>query len=113
MGPRCGVLCGDACRGDLQSLGLTTRLNGEVVQRASTGLMVFSCAHLVAQVSAGTTLVPGTVLLTGMPAGVGMASDPPRFLREDDTVEVEIAGLGAIRNRVRTPFYGAAAPVAG
>lgn len=97
LGPRVTPL---AAAGDLQSLTLNTRLNGETVQHASTSLMIFSCAHLVAEISRGTTLLPGTVILTGTPAGVGMAQDPPRFLRDSDTIEIEIGGLGKLRNSV-------------
>lgn len=86
---------------DPNSLTLTTRLNGEVVQSASTGQMMFSCRYLVAELSRGTTLLPGTVILTGTPSGVGMARTPPRYLRPGDTVTVEITGLGTLTNRVR------------
>jgi len=86
---------------NVQSLRLTTRLNGEVVQSASTAEMIFSVAHIVAELSRGTTLLPGTVILTGTPSGVGMARNPQRFLREGDAVEVEIEGLGSIANRIK------------
>lgn len=84
-----------------QSLELTTKLNGEIVQRASTGLMMFPVVALIAEITRGATLLPGTVILTGTPAGVGMARTPPRFLHQGDRVEVEIAGLGVLSNRVR------------
>lgn len=83
------------------ALRLTTRLNGEVVQNASTGEMAFSPLYLVAELSRDTTLMPGTVILTGTPSGVGMARTPPRFLHPGDRVEVEIEGLGTLRNTVR------------
>lgn len=86
---------------DPQSLRLETRLNGEVVQSASTNQMMFPVAYLIAELSKGCTLLPGTVILTGTPSGVGMARNPPRFLREGDVVTVEIESLGAIVNRVR------------
>jgi len=85
---------------DLQNLELTTRLNGEVVQRANTGQMIFSVARLIAELSRGTTLMAGTVLLTGTPAGVGAGRTPPRFLRDGDVVEVELGGVGLLRNPV-------------
>ncbi len=85
---------------DPQSLELTTRLNGEVVQQASTGQMMFPVAMLVHEISKGTTLLPGTVILTGTPAGVGMARNPPVYLSDGDRIDVEIAGLGALTNRV-------------
>lgn len=87
---------------DPGNLRLRTMLNDEVVQSASTGEMMFSPAYLVAELSRGTTLLPGTVILTGTPSGVGMARTPPRYLRAGDTVRVEIEGLGSIANRVRT-----------
>jgi len=84
-----------------QALTLRTTLNGEVVQEASTSLMLFPVARLVAELSRGTTLLPGTLILTGTPSGVGAARTPPRFLGEGDIVEVSIEGVGSIRNRVR------------
>ncbi|MEB3172956.1 MAG: fumarylacetoacetate hydrolase family protein [Cyanobacteriota bacterium] len=86
--------------GDLQNLELTTRLNGQVVQQANTGQMLFSVARLIAELSRGTTLLAGTVILTGTPAGVGAGRTPPRFLSDGDVVEVEIAGVGLLRNPV-------------
>ena len=86
---------------DLQDLLLTTRLNGEVVQQASTSTMIFSVARLISELSQGTTLLAGSVILTGTPAGVGAGRKPPRFLRDGDVVEVEISGLGCLSNPVR------------
>ena len=85
---------------DLQNLELTTRLNGMVVQQANTGQMLFSVARLIAELSRGTTLLAGTVILTGTPAGVGAGRTPPRFLRDGDVVEVEIGAVGLLRNPV-------------
>lgn len=82
------------------ALRLRTLLNSEVVQDASTGEMLFSPSYLVAELSRGTTLLPGTIILTGTPAGVGQSRTPPRFLRAGDTVRIEIEGLGAITNPV-------------
>ena len=86
---------------DLQDLLLTTRLNGEVVQQASTSTMIFSVARLISELSQGTTMLAGSVILTGTPAGVGAGRKPPRFLRDGDVVEVEIGGLGCLSNPVR------------
>ncbi len=83
---------------DPQALGLQTRLNGETVQAASTADMIFPVAEIIEFLSASTTLLAGTVILTGTPSGVGMAADPPRWLRSGDTVEVEIEGIGVLRN---------------
>jgi len=86
---------------DPQKLRLETRVSGEVRQSAMTSEMIFPVAEIVAFVSRLMTLHPGDVILAGTPAGVGAASVPPRFLREGDLVEVEIDGLGCLRNTVR------------
>ncbi len=85
---------------DPQALRIETRVNGEVMQESTTGQMLFSVARLISELSQGTTLMPGTVILTGTPSGVGMARDPQRFLRAGDVVEVEISGIGTLRNIV-------------
>jgi 2-keto-4-pentenoate hydratase/2-oxohepta-3-ene-1,7-dioic acid hydratase in catechol pathway len=87
--------------GDPDDLRLVTRLNGEVMQDASTSLMLFSVPKIVAELSRGMTLLPGTVILTGTPAGVGAGRTPPRFLRDGDVVEIEIERIGTLRNPVR------------
>lgn len=86
---------------DPQALTIRTTLNGERVQDAPTSQMMFPVATLIEECSRGTTLLAGTIILTGTPAGVGMARDPQRFLRAGDVVEVEIEGIGTIRNSVR------------
>lgn len=85
---------------DPQGLTLVTRVGGEEMQRASTGSMMFDVARLISDLSRGMTLAAGSVILTGTPSGVGMARTPPRWLREGDVVEVEISGIGVLRNRV-------------
>jgi 2-keto-4-pentenoate hydratase/2-oxohepta-3-ene-1,7-dioic acid hydratase in catechol pathway len=86
---------------DPQRLRLVTRLNGQVMQDASTADMIFPVARLIAELSSGTTLLEGTVILTGTPSGVGAARTPPRFLRDGDIIEITIDGLGTLRNPVR------------
>lgn len=86
---------------DPQALRVVTRLNGQVMQDASTGLMIHSVAQIIADLSRGMTLLAGTVLLTGSPAGVGFGRTPKVFLKDGDRIEVEITGVGALRNRVR------------
>ncbi len=86
---------------DPQNLQLETRLNGELMQQANTADMIFPVASLIAELSRGTTLLQGTVILTGTPSGVGAARTPPRFLREGDVVEVTIEGIGTLCNPVR------------
>lgn len=85
---------------DPQALGIRCRVNGEVMQEDTTAKMIFPVATLIAEISRGATLPAGTVILTGTPSGVGAARTPPRFLREGDVVEVEIDGVGLLRNPV-------------
>lgn len=87
--------------GDVGDLHIETRLNGDVVQSARTSDMIFPVEELVAELSRGTTLLAGTVLLTGTPGGVGAGMDPPRFLHSGDVVEIEIEHVGRLRNPVR------------
>jgi 2-keto-4-pentenoate hydratase/2-oxohepta-3-ene-1,7-dioic acid hydratase in catechol pathway len=84
---------------DLHELGLRTRIDGELVQEGTTADLVFGPAEVVAWLSRTMTLLPGDIIATGTPAGVGAAQG--RFLRDGDTVEVEIDGLGTLRNGVR------------
>lgn len=83
-----------------QILPIRTILNGQIRQESFTGDMIFSVAEIIAFLSGSTTLQAGTVILTGTPPGVGMASDPPRFLKPGDEVVVEITGIGRLRNSV-------------
>jgi 2-keto-4-pentenoate hydratase/2-oxohepta-3-ene-1,7-dioic acid hydratase in catechol pathway len=85
---------------DPNNLQLTTTLSGELRQDASTSDMIFPVAALIAFLSGSTTLEPGTVILTGTPSGVGMGSDPPRWLRPGDTVSIAIEGIGTLTNPV-------------
>ncbi|HLU58933.1 MAG TPA: fumarylacetoacetate hydrolase family protein [Pseudonocardia sp.] len=85
---------------DVGALELRTAVNGETRQFAPVKDLVFGVDELVATISAGTTLLPGDILATGTPAGVGMGFDPPRYLAPGDVVEVSITGLGILRNRV-------------
>lgn len=84
-----------------QNLNLRTRVNGEVRQSANTSLMIFDIPTLIATITEGTTLEPGDIVATGTPAGVGMGFQPPRLLKAGDVVEVEIEGIGVLRNRVK------------
>lgn len=85
---------------DPNNLRIQLRLNGEVKQDSSTAQFIFKVDELVSYVSKVCTLVPGDVIFTGTPPGVGMARKPPLFLRPGDTVEVEIETLGVLRNPV-------------
>jgi 2-keto-4-pentenoate hydratase/2-oxohepta-3-ene-1,7-dioic acid hydratase in catechol pathway len=80
-----------------------SRLNGQLMQDAGTQDMVFSCRTLISYLSHQFTLLPGTVILTGTPEGVGMARQPPVYLRPGDRIEVEVDGIGVLANTVRGP----------
>lgn len=82
------------------TLGIRTILNGEVMQDSNTSDLIFDIPALIEFYSGSTTLVPGTVILTGTPSGVGMARKPPVFLKPGDHVTVEIDGIGSLTNPV-------------
>ena len=85
---------------DPQALTLTTRVNGEIVQRESTSQMIFSVAAAIAFLSSFMTLSPGDLIATGTPSGIGAKRQPPLFLQAGDIVEVEIEPIGRIRNQM-------------
>src|SRR2546423_8522716 len=85
---------------DPQTLMLTPRVNGQVVQHESTANMIFSVATSIAFLSSLMTLEPGDLIATGTPSGVGFKRTPPLFLHDGDVVEVEIERIGRIRNPV-------------
>jgi 2-keto-4-pentenoate hydratase/2-oxohepta-3-ene-1,7-dioic acid hydratase in catechol pathway len=85
---------------DPQSLGIRTRLNGELMQDSTTASMIFTVAEIVAFASEAITLEPGDLIATGTPAGVGFARTPPVWLRPGDEVTVEIDRIGALTNPV-------------
>lgn len=84
---------------DLQALGLRTRINGEIVQEGTTANMIFGVAETIAWLSETMTLLPGDIIATGTPAGIGGLKG--LFLHDGDTVSVEVDGLGAVTNPVR------------
>lgn len=86
--------------GSPDRLRIQSRLNGQVMQDARTSDMVHSCAALISYLSHQFTLLPGTIILTGTPEGVGMARTPPVFLRPGDEIAVEIEGVGTLTNSV-------------
>lgn len=81
-------------------LTLTCRLNGVEMQRTSTGLMMFPIPELISFVSSFTTLEPGDVIATGTPGGVGLRREPQVWMKHGDIVEVELEGVGVLRNTV-------------
>jgi 2-keto-4-pentenoate hydratase/2-oxohepta-3-ene-1,7-dioic acid hydratase in catechol pathway len=86
---------------DPQALGIRCLVNDQLLQDSNTGQMIFGVAELISYASRTITLEPGDLLVTGTPSGVGMAADPPRYLRPGDRMRVEIDGLGQLDNTVR------------
>ncbi len=82
------------------TLSIRTILNDEMVQNSNTADMIFDVPTLIEFLSASTTLLPGTVILTGTPSGVGMASKPPRWLKPGDSTTIEIEGIGQLTNPI-------------
>ena len=87
---------------DVTALTLETRVNSQVMQHASLVDLIFDIPTIVAYVSRFTPLSPGDVIATGTPGGVGDRREPPLYMKEGDLVEVEITGLGVLRNRIGT-----------
>jgi 2-keto-4-pentenoate hydratase/2-oxohepta-3-ene-1,7-dioic acid hydratase in catechol pathway len=85
---------------DLSRLTLETRLNGEVVQHTTTDLMITAIPEQIAYISTILPLFPGDVIVSGTPGGVGVKRRPPLFMRPGDVAEVEISGVGVLRNPV-------------
>jgi 2-keto-4-pentenoate hydratase/2-oxohepta-3-ene-1,7-dioic acid hydratase in catechol pathway len=85
---------------DIEAAELTTTLNGQVMQRVKINELIFGIPQLISYASTICDLLPGDVIATGTPGGVGGRQDPPRFLQDGDTVEVEVAGVGRLSNPV-------------
>ncbi len=85
---------------DPQDLSIRSVVNGEVMQDSTTSNMIFTVAELISFLSTGMTLMPGDVIATGTPAGVGFVRDPKVFLKPGDEVTIEIEGLGTLTNPV-------------
>ncbi|KAH7139927.1 hypothetical protein B0J13DRAFT_505294 [Dactylonectria estremocensis] len=86
--------------GDAENLSLTTSVNGQVRQQSNTSDLWLGVRKLVAFCSQGQTLQRGTLIMTGTPGGVGLFMKPPSFLKSGDQVDVEIGGIGRLRNRI-------------
>ena len=82
------------------ALEITCRVNGELRQQSNTSLLITSIGQILEELTAGMTLLPGTIIATGTPAGVGMGFDPPKFLQSGDVVECAIEGIGSLRSTV-------------
>ena len=87
---------------DVTQLHIETRVNGEVMQKATLADLIFDIPTIIAYVSRFTPLSPGDVIATGTPGGVGDRREPPLYMKEGDVVEVEITDLGVLRNRIGT-----------
>lgn len=85
---------------DLSTTTIRCKVNGELRQNAAVTSLIFDIPTLISTISAGITLKPGDVILTGTPAGVGVGFTPPRFLQTGDRIEIEISGLGHLSNVV-------------
>lgn len=85
---------------DPQNLSITTRINGQTMQQGNTSNMIFPIAETIEYISKLMTLEPGDIIATGTPDGVGFKRKPPVFLRDGDVVEVEVEGIGLLRNPV-------------
>lgn len=99
-GPIGPVLVGAEDIPDPYDLHIETRVNGQVMQSASTGDMIFRAPEVLAYASGSMALLPGDVLVTGTPEGVGFTRNPPIYLRPGDLVEVEIERIGVLRNTI-------------
>ncbi len=80
---------------------VVTKVNGEVRQDASTGEFIFTIPQLIQTISQGTTLLPGDIIATGTPSGVGVGFNPPKYIHSGDTVEITVSGIGTLRNTVK------------
>lgn len=85
---------------DPDAADISLRLNGATMQSSNTSDMIFSCRQLLSYISRNMTLYPGSIISTGTPQGVGMARSPQVFLKPGDSCEVEIAGIGTLKNSV-------------
>jgi len=83
------------------ALDISCAVNGEERQRSNTSLLIHGVPEIIEELSRGMTLLPGTIIATGTPAGVGMGFDPPKFLEAGDIVECSIQHIGTLRSTVR------------
>ena len=85
---------------DPENLKIITKVNGEIRQNGHTGQFIFKIPEMIEVLSKGMTLEPGDIIATGTPAGVGKGFNPPKFLKRGDIVEIEVEGIGTLRNRI-------------
>ncbi len=97
MGP---LVVHRSAMGAPEEIRIRCRVNGELRQEGHLGQLIFDIPTIIATLSAGITLLPGDIIATGTPKGVGAGFDPPRFLAPGDVVEIEVTGAGTLRNPV-------------
>ena len=85
---------------DPQNLAMRLTVNGQIMQNGNTRTMIFGCAEIVSYISRFMTLLPGDVIATGTPPGVGLGRKPPRYLKAGDTIRLSIEGLGVQEQKV-------------
>ena len=100
MGP-CILTADDSRAAFPPALDISCKVNGQERQKSNTSLLIHSIPEILAELTDGMTLLPGTIIATGTPAGVGMGLDPPEFLQYGDTVECAIEHIGVLRSTVR------------
>lgn len=86
---------------DIANTAIRCHVNNELRQESNTGLLIFDIPTIIATISAGVTLMPGDVIATGTPAGVGIGFEPPRYIKAGDEVSIEIEGIGTLSNTFR------------
>ncbi|MFW6035660.1 MAG: fumarylacetoacetate hydrolase family protein [Halothermotrichaceae bacterium] len=84
---------------------IKSRLNGKIMQSSNTNDLIFETRELVSYISKNMTLLPGTIISTGTPEGVGVARKPPVFLKPGDTIEIEVEGIGILKNEVTSEDF--------
>jgi len=94
------------------NMNLWLRVNGEVKQEANTRDMIYPVAGIIEWCSKGMTLLPGTIIATGTPEGIGFTRTPPEYLKPGDVMETEVEGVGLLRNRIVSPVSAPIPPVA-
>ncbi|MDR7080125.1 2-keto-4-pentenoate hydratase/2-oxohepta-3-ene-1,7-dioic acid hydratase in catechol pathway [Neobacillus niacini] len=85
---------------DVQNLDIYCKVNSQTVQSSNTSLMIFPINRIIAEISKAMTIIPGDIILTGTPSGIGLKRNPPMLLKTEDVVEVHISEIGGIKNRI-------------
>ena len=82
------------------ALDISSKINGELRQHSNTSRLITSIPEIIAGLSQGMSLLPGTIIATGTPAGVGLGFDPPKYMKPGDVMECTIEGIGTLRNPI-------------